>query len=276
MNKIACFLTCGHTEAGAMQAFLRKINAAYDYRQWLPNKTVKKKGMPKKIDPMVNGLTGTTLIRKVMHLVEAHKEELKGYVAILIEDDMDDRFVDWSDERINAYKKEIHDTICGILQCDIPVFFLYAAPEIESWFLADWNHSFGYVYGKCSIITDLDNATRIYFVHHLKQYIDKNIIKRYCQGLSNIETFAEKTTNDSNYLKLSELLADAVHHKVVSYIGNLPGCNEAFFEKIVASKDLYYSKSLHGDLMLREIEPTMVARYCRFYFAEAWLKLHNL
>ena len=47
VNRIACFLTCGYTEAGAMQSFLRKINDNYEFRQFLPNKTIKKKGMSK-------------------------------------------------------------------------------------------------------------------------------------------------------------------------------------------------------------------------------------
>lgn len=50
VDVIVCFLTCGYTEAGAMQFFLKKINDRYEYRQCLPNKTIKKKGMPKKID----------------------------------------------------------------------------------------------------------------------------------------------------------------------------------------------------------------------------------
>lgn len=44
VNRVACFLTCGYTEAGAMQYFLKKINGNYEYKQYLPNKTIKKKG----------------------------------------------------------------------------------------------------------------------------------------------------------------------------------------------------------------------------------------
>lgn len=34
-NRIACFLTCGYTEAGAMQFFLRKVNDKFEYKQYL-------------------------------------------------------------------------------------------------------------------------------------------------------------------------------------------------------------------------------------------------
>lgn len=47
VERIACFLTCGYTEAGAMQFFLRKLNDRYEYKQYLPNKTIKKKGILK-------------------------------------------------------------------------------------------------------------------------------------------------------------------------------------------------------------------------------------
>lgn len=60
-NRIACFLTCGYIEAGAMQFFLRKVNDKFEYKQYLPNKTIKKKGSPKSIDKEISGLTGEKL-----------------------------------------------------------------------------------------------------------------------------------------------------------------------------------------------------------------------
>ena len=75
VDVIACFLTCGYTEAGAMQFFLKKINDRYEYRQCLPNKTIKKKGMPKKIDDKMSGRTGEALLEKVYELIEKHRDE---------------------------------------------------------------------------------------------------------------------------------------------------------------------------------------------------------
>ena len=65
VNRIACFITCGYTEAGAMQSFLKRINENFEYKQYLPNKTIKKKGMPKIIPDEINGLTGTALLEKI-------------------------------------------------------------------------------------------------------------------------------------------------------------------------------------------------------------------
>ena len=68
VERIACFLTCGYTEAGAMQSFLHKINDRYEFRQYLPNKTIKKKGTPKNISDAINGLTD----RKSTRLNSSH------------------------------------------------------------------------------------------------------------------------------------------------------------------------------------------------------------
>ena len=75
-KRIACFLTCGYTEAGAMQAFLRKINNNYEYKQYLPNKTIKKKGDSKTISPKISGLTGSALLEKIYTIIQNHSIEI--------------------------------------------------------------------------------------------------------------------------------------------------------------------------------------------------------
>ena len=72
-----------------MTHFLEKINNSYDYRQRFPQKNKGKKG--RKLFK-VNGETGSELMSYVYEDVRKYKEELNQYVAILIEDDMDDRF----------------------------------------------------------------------------------------------------------------------------------------------------------------------------------------
>ncbi len=76
VERIACFLTCGYTEAGAMQSFLHKINDRYEFRQYLPNKTIKKKGMPKNISDAINGLTGDRLLEEIYKILGKHKAEI--------------------------------------------------------------------------------------------------------------------------------------------------------------------------------------------------------
>lgn len=47
-----------------MQFFLKKINEKFEYKQYLPNKTVKRKGDSKIIDKDISGLTGEKLLEK--------------------------------------------------------------------------------------------------------------------------------------------------------------------------------------------------------------------
>ena len=97
VERIACFLTCGYTEAGAMQFFLRKMTDKYEYKQYLPNKTRKKKGDAKTISSQISGLTGEALLEKVYSILEKHKEEICTCKAILIEYYLDGKFYGWGD-----------------------------------------------------------------------------------------------------------------------------------------------------------------------------------
>lgn len=100
VDRIACFLTCGYTEAGAMQFFLRKMNDQFEYKQYLPNKTIKKKGDVKSINSSISGLTGEALLEKIYNILEKHRNEIAKCKAVLIEDDLDGRFHDYSEEQV--------------------------------------------------------------------------------------------------------------------------------------------------------------------------------
>ena len=115
VDVIACFLTCGYTEAGAMQFFLKKINDRYEYRQCLPNKTIKKKGMPKKIDDKMSGRTGEALLEKVYELIEKHRDEYSQCRAILVEDDLDGRFAGYSQKEVGEYNRRNCLFLCCML-----------------------------------------------------------------------------------------------------------------------------------------------------------------
>jgi hypothetical protein len=269
VKRVACFLTCGYTEAGAMQAFLKKINGEYEYKQYLPNRTIKKKGDPKNISSSISGLTGLKLLEKVYKIIENHRSEIAECTAILMEDDLDDRFSGFTEAQIVAYNKNVKERICQILGHEIPVFLMYASPEIESWFLADWENGFSYLYCNSGCVVDLNMNSRKFFVTHLKQFIEKNVLKEYCD---NIELFG---TFDGKYIKLSERLIEAVQTEAKEYIKALPGTNTEYVDQIVNSRCLYYSKKLHGDIMLRNIEPQNVAKDCTVYFRAVYFELQN-
>ena len=87
VKRIACFITCGYTEAGAMQAFLRKINDKFEYKQYLPNRTVKRKGDSKSISSNISGLTGDALLEKIYEIIAKNVHEISNCAGIIIEDD---------------------------------------------------------------------------------------------------------------------------------------------------------------------------------------------
>lgn len=269
VNTIACFLTCGYTEAGAMQFFLRKINDKYDYRQFLPNKTIKKRGDAKQINQEISGLTGEALLEKIYFIISKHREEIARCKAILIEDDLDGKFFNYSKDEIEIYQKNILSKIYEKLGTEIPVFILYASPEAESWFVADWKNGFEYLYCDSGIVDDLERNVKQFFSHHLKKYIDENVLKEYVDDIEEYGWF------DGEYVKLSDKIIDAVQIEVKEYILQLPHVNVDYARQIAESKKLYYSKKLHGDRMLRNIQPELVAKKCKRYFENTYNQIRH-
>ena len=198
VDRIACFLTCGYTEAGAMQFFLKKMNSKFEYKQYLPNKTIKKKGDPKSINSKISGLTGDALLEKIYSILEKNRDEIGKCKAVLIEDDLDGKFHGYSDERIEV------------------------------------------------------------------QYIENNVLKEYTENIEEYGWFLGK------YIKLSDCIINAVQTEIKEYIQEMPNANKVYVNQIVASRDLYYSKKLHGDRMMRNIQPDTVAAKCRKYFGSTY------
>ena len=182
VEKIACFLTCGYTEAGAMQSFLRKINGNYEYKQYLPNKTRKKKGDPKNINSDFSGLTGEALLEKIYSILEKYRDEINRCKAILIEDDLDGKLNGYSAGDVGEYKKRITDCVHEKLDSKLPVIIMYASPEIESWFVADWKNGFEFLYTKSGVVGDISHNARLLFTYHLRQFVRNDILRERGYG----------------------------------------------------------------------------------------------
>ena len=258
--QVACFFTCGYTEAGTMQLFLKKINNACDFVQCLPNKTRKRRGESKSIRNEYNGLSGNALLERVCTTLKKYKNEvdISRCQAVLIEDDLDGRFRDWTDGEVNAYREGAIRRIHECLGRNVPVIFLYASPEIEAWFLADWKKSFQYVYENKRFVEDLSVTERRRFLYHLRKFIFINLLGDYRDDL---ETYGWV---ENQYVKLSDQLQDAVSSVALQQAAG------------IQSQHLYYSKKRHGEIMLREICPSIVAKKCRRYFLQGYQALRNL
>lgn len=270
VKRVACFFTCAYAESGGIQSFLRRINNTYDFQQCLPNKTIKKKGSPKIINQSINGLTGAKLLDKVYDILEKKREDYSSFDGILIEDDLDDRFYGFSDKQISDYRCNIVDKIrLAVGVVDIPVYILFAAPELESWFIADWNNGFKYLCTKSNVFDDVSLSGREYFAIHLKKHIDDRILadKKDC-----IERFGHV---DGCYVKLSEKIQEAFEIGVKNELSKVATTHNIITE-ILGSKKIRYSKKLHGEIMLKNINPTVVAEKCPLYFREAYYSLAEI
>ena len=267
--KIACYITGGWTECGYMTHFLEKINGSYDYRQRFLQKNVGKKGKARK-QFKVDGKTGKALIKYVYDDIRKHKEELSKYAAILIEDDMDDQFflkskIERDYEAIEKRKLEIQNEIRNIIQKpETRVFFLYALPEIEAWFISDWDHTFGMEYK--NMLSDI-NA---YFNTTFKKFVLNTVLTgKY--SLDEIENYGYIT---SEYQKLSEKLIDSFQE--YSYSSENYKNNKEYNKRInrlIKESKIAYSKKKEGIYMLQRLEPRKVAIYCKHYFSKTYAEL---
>ncbi len=269
-GKIACYIIGGWTECGYMTQFLQKINDQFDYRQRFPRKNIGKKGKARS-DFKIAGTTGAALVKKVYEDMGKHREILKDYSAVLIEDDIDEHyFKDDGDGRdydvIESRKKEITENIHGILEKNIPVFFLYALPEIEAWFIADWENTFGKEYVRR--LAEMNS----YFSITFKKYIFKNVLTDL-YPVSEIENYG---MFDGKYRKLSEEIIRAFQQ--YSCETDSSKNNKLYDERInylIKTNELKYSKKGEGVNMLIRLSPQIVASVCGKYFAKTYSELSD-
>lgn len=95
------------------------------------------------------------------------------------------------------------------------------------------------------------------------------ILKEYINDIENYGYFNQV------YYKLSDQIIKAIQSDVKEYISALPNTNILYSEQISSSRDLYYSKKLHGDRMLRNLEPSIIAKKCRHFFFPVYNLLSN-
>ena len=285
MKNVACFFTGGYTESNSMLSFLSKINDNLNFNQMCPNRTKRRKVRgdvesvtERNLIGNVSGLTGASLTKYVYKYLDDYQAEIKSYDAIIIEDDLDGSFFEIGSDGFKKSSKnaefinhcaQIRENIIQRMGkgTDFPVILFYAAPEIESWILSDWNNSFGYVYGpkEFQYLTSDENR---YFSARFQPYIKENVLGEY-------NTCIEKYGYiDNQYYKLSDKLITSVQQFKV-FLSDSDN-NEELPKAIAQNQRLLYSKKIHGDKMLLHISPEKVKEKCPLYFAEAFDAIKNL
>lgn len=268
-KRVACFFTGGFTELNAMKAFMKKINDKVDYIQLCPTGTRKSKDSIKNrrienISNFQNGLTNESLISYVLSEVEKNHFREESYDAVIIEDDKDNRFLrvqsnglasidleGWKNYKIHVLNRLAEKGV------SVPVIFFLAAPEVESWFIADYQNSFGKVFA-----TKLSSRQNCFFSNQFNKYLKSQILtKAYINSIESYGYF------NNFYYKLSEKIQDAIY-------------TNAFFSEETPSLNsnisLRYSKRVEGEEMLYNIDPQTVSKLCNKFFKESYLELQQL
>lgn len=271
-KRVACFFTGGYTELWAMKAFFAKINPRLDYIRLCPIAERKSKANIKErdkrpIDNSVNGLTGKALINYVLCAVEKHYFQRENYDAVIIEDDKDSNYLNITKDGFGSVDQQgweaYRQQVCTELRAKgvtVPIFYFLAAPEVETWFVADFDNSFGSAYQ--GILTTSQNN---YFASNFRKYLYRRILTNtYADALEAYGYFNGK------YQKLSEEIQNAM----VQAESEL----EPFHPRNENGDPIpiHYSKRSEGENMLRHIQPEKVAEKCHMFFRDSYYELQSL
>lgn len=232
MIRVGYFCTAGHTEAGGMQRFLRRIDPDVDWVRCFPaiSKPGPKLGRP--APRHKQGLSGGALVEEMLSRLKTyHQVSSPGALdVVLLIDDADCRFDDvaawqaWQEDRTADVAKALGDS-------NRPFVALFASPEVEAWFLADWEHGLGAQYGR------LPSGDK-----HLRSRVE-DLLGR---PIDDVESYGGRRLNGTCEHKLSEKLQN-----LLLLLGEA------------------YSKGTQGQDMLLRIEPAKVAERCDRYFRPA-------
>ena len=264
-KRVACFFTGGYTELNAMKSFMIRINGNAEYKQLCPVGPRKSRDAIRNrtsIDSSQSGLTVDSLVRFVLETVDKPHFIRESYDVILIEDDKDDRFLNKDTSTIDmekweSFKEDIRQRLAdkGVT---VPVIVFLAAPEIEAWFVSDWENGFGQVYKNSG---ELNGPQNTYFSTVFRKHVTDKILTDKYSGF--VEAYGYF---DGDYKKLSEEIQSALNTTdfMVGY--------EPAFEH----EPIRYSKRKQGETMLENIDPNKVLDGCAVFFKEAFFKLRNI
>lgn len=227
--------TAGYTESGSMLAFLNKINPSVKWERLFPAYCkMKIVHGPKGSTPIrhrqnQSGITGTALIHELLNVLKKYKSDYQRLDAIVVTDDLDCGSP--GDSVALAHQ------VRQVLGKDIPCIYLYASPEVEAWFIADWKNSFEKSYPSSV-------ANRLF--HTLATW-NPAVIR---QTIEMFGTPAQTTGGCTN--KLSTVIQQAMTR----------GFN--------GQRVYEYSKRYDGHQMLENIDPSVVATVCTRHFVAGY------
>lgn len=227
--RVGLCATAGHTEVGGLQAFLQALLPGATIQRLLPavRKPAPKKGISIPVPRSDHsGMTGSWLVHATLQKLQDPRTGPLD--ALILADDADCRFdceagaawERWTQQTTDAFRQA---------QSQLPVFLLLASPEIEAWFLADFDRGFGH-----------DTFLRECFRNGAAA---RGAVRHRLTPLMRAgEAFGGPRRPDGCTRKLSV--------EIVSELDNLPGAFRP------------YSKRLHGGPMLRRLNPEIIRARC--------------
>ena len=267
-KRVACFFTGGYSELNAMKSFLKKANDKVDLIQLCPTGERRSKSQitgrhTDNIQRNHSGLTGTALVDFVLDFIKKKRFLDEEYDAILIEDDKDSRFLSVHANGIagidndawEQYKQNIVDAVreAGV---NIPVIIILAAPEVEAWFLSDWDKSFGKVYAE-----DFNREQNEYFSVTFRKYINQSVLT--AQYKDSIESYGYF---DGEYKKLSGEIQKALDE--IDFLEHFRPGEPHYSPR--------YSKRIQGEAMLEAVDPNQVVQHCAVFLKGGLIQLQAL
>ncbi len=168
------------------------------------------------------GKTGKSLAQQIeRQLTEALKAG-ETCALVLVLDDLDCRDVEQQKQLFYATLERIE----GL--ADVPKFVGFAAPELETWLIADWDHT---------------------FARHVDFRKAHEAMRRWLSQERNVPFAAPETF--SHYDAAKDSCADKLSQELI--------------DAALEYSDTHYSKATHTPALLRDARPDVIRRKCPLF-----------
>lgn len=135
-NRVWVFAGGGEAELAGLIVFLEKNFSLQIFERKAP---IRKKPGPRPGYAAL-GQTGRNLSRQIRHLLQRALQYACCEVILVI-DDLDCQNME---ERYNAFLQVIYECLANFNDVDPDILIVFAAPELESWLVADWSRTFAF------------------------------------------------------------------------------------------------------------------------------------